>query len=77
MATPSSLHCIFSEQEWFDLNPYHQLLSALAVDGLRYDPGMGERQIMEDFGQGPSYGETFPGPHSCDWPTASKGWKKA
>ena len=54
----------------------------------RHDPGMGERQIMDDFGSGASYGEASTGPHSYPLhpifsPSgearakgASKGWMK-
>ena len=51
-----------SEQERFDHNPYHQLQMCRG-SGLppRSDPGVGKRQIMDDFGQGASLGETTPG----------------
>lgn len=54
----------------------------------RHDPGMGERQIMDDFGSGAPYGEAPTGPHSYPLPPifshdggarakgASKGWMK-
>jgi hypothetical protein len=54
----------------------------------RHDPGMGERQIMDDFGSGASYGEAPTGPHSYPLHPifshrgdgraegASKGWMK-
>ena len=47
------------------------------VEGPRCRQGMGERHVTEDIGPPTSYGETLPGPHSCDWPRASKGWTNA
>src|SRR5687767_6431491 len=38
---------------------------------------MGKRDVKEDLGPPPAYGEPLGGPHSCHWPRASKGWTNA
>ena len=38
---------------------------------------MGKRQSGMKMVPPTSYGETLSGPHSCDWPQASKGWTNA
>src|SRR5262249_14494348 len=40
-------------------------------------PTDGERQIRDDFGPRRLHGGASPGPNSCDWPRASKGWTNA
>ena len=52
----------------FDLSPRHGNCGA---------PEWARGIIRDDFGPPTSYGETLPGPHSCDWPRASKGWTYA
>ena len=56
------------------LPDFTQTLGALGPLYRSVARGMGERHVTEDIGPPTSYGETLPGPHSCDWPRASKGW---